>query len=351
MERFSFSRVERWRACAWDWYCHYVLGRPEPPGAATELGKAVHAALAVLGRGEVGGPPAIAVARATEAALAEVPPGVLSATDIADVKRMVRVGAEKLRPGARIEVELERPLPGADTWRAYGFADVLFEDGVPAVLDWKTGRAAAPERARRQMALYAWLAYGDAPDTVLGVMEDLRGGRTYEFALDRAARAEVVGEFAAAVALIAEALRAGPEAFRPSPGHLCGSCWNADTCPAALSPDDLSAPFEELAGRVLVLERRRELLMERLRVAVAQLGPIEVGGEVFEVGEIVSVSYGRSAVAALLDLGAHEALTVDAKAVERLGLTDRLAEHRQEKRSQRFGHRRAKEAEADQSAR
>ena len=274
---WSFSRLELFadpqRGCPRRYYYRYVEGRSEPPTAALERGRIVHAVIAAcLRRG-----------LAPEAALAGVPGAdALDEEGREEVLGLARGYLDAERPTGPFGVE-EKLEVSLDGERFVGFLDLVERSAVPRITDWKTSWEKYGPADTWQLPLYAWMF-----SRVAGAKKVRARLWFLRYRREPAVEMELgPDEMEAAVAWARETIGLIREAesqplwscFPPRPGSVCSGCGFALEC---LGGDPLEgASPEDLAGMVLRLERALALCKEALEKAVASSGPVCVGGQHF----------------------------------------------------------------------
>lgn len=285
MTTFSYSRINLFSQCPRKFYLKYILGQEEPPNTEAELGKAVHRYIELTLKDEPNPMPIVL----QEAALP---------LKEKEVKKFATHYLKKHvnSPVQRYEGHLVQPI-GQRGCELQGYIDILDEAGIiPLVTDIKTGRVIYDPNDTMQLRIYAWLlhkaygyevvrarlwftrlAYKDAVKEVEYTLEDFQAAEEWAN--------EKIDEIYTRMISVQMGLEEPIEAFPPEHGHLCTSCPYAAEC----RPDLLVLPeitdhvvAQEVAGKLLTLERAIDLAKANLRAYSVDNGPVQVGDEVWD---------------------------------------------------------------------
>jgi CRISPR/Cas system-associated exonuclease Cas4 (RecB family) len=280
MAEFSFTRLSEFETCPYMYYLRYVCGIEEPPTEALQLGKAVHGAISRLLQGEHD------INYVVEE---EVKKQELLTLDkhFSEVYGMVDNFAAcfAVPPGSRLfsELFLEKPL---GDHKLIGYADLVQEmPGEVIITDFKTGWKQYEAEDTQQLALYAWMVRDKFPGKPVKA-------RLWWLRYKRGPQVEVEvdadGAAAWAEKLIAQVEEAaawpGDMGYSRNVGTACASCAFSGRCLGIHVPEDPS----ELAGLALRLEACLERVKALLKERVSAAGPVEIGGEVWDLYPRVS---------------------------------------------------------------
>lgn len=311
--RLSYTRISRWETCPLSYRFRYVDGLEAEPGAAAQLGKAVHRAIETLEldhlrAGRSAAMERDAVMAAWRAAFSEH--GLAGADVFAEGLELVRNFAEEqgeLDPATVLAVEegFELEIGGQTVVGVIDRVDKLDDDTVE-VIDFKTNRLLFTRddlATNLQMSLYAIAAkrlWPWAKGVVLTfwMLRHEVKQRTTRSAEDLEAATAYVGTVAEQLAVATE------YAARPNP--LCGYCDHRGRCPAyatmlegkheyaAEGLEDLeqvAREREQVAALAKTLYRRKDELDRVLRAHVGEGGPLVLAGTRYATFKVTSSDY------------------------------------------------------------
>lgn len=273
--QFSYTKLTSFETCPYRYYLHYVCGEKEPPTEALEIGTAVHASISRFLKGE---------ARLDLVVQEEIQKTTLLNLDkhFPEVYGMVQNFTGSFTPslGTNLfsEVFLEKPL---GQHKVIGYADLVQETPEEVIItDFKTGWKQYEADDTMQLALYAWMLRDKYPEKPIKV-------RLWWLRYKRSPQVEVEVDTDKAVAWAQNVISRiedaagwpGDMGYDRKVGAACASCPFSTQCLGVHVPEDPS----ELAGLALRLEASLERVKAALKDCISSAGPVEVGGEVWDL--------------------------------------------------------------------
>ncbi|MGB9867941.1 MAG: RecB family exonuclease [Bacillota bacterium] len=280
---FSYTKLSLFETCPYRYYLRYVCGIEEPPTEALQVGKAVHGAISRL----VGGERDIDYVVQEEI---QKQPLLTFEKHFSEICEMVVNFASVFStpPGSQLysELYLERPI---GEHKLVGYADLVQElPGEVVITDFKTGWKQYAAADTQQLGLYAWMARDRFPGKPVRVRLwwlRYRSGPQFEM------EADADGAAAWAKRVIAEIEQVSrwraELGYSRKEGSACAWCGVAASCLGVQLPED-EQDVQGLAGLALRLEACLEQVRALLKERVSAEGPVEVGGEVWDLYQRVS---------------------------------------------------------------
>lgn len=315
---YSYTRLRKFESCPYAFYQKYILERPDPPGEAAVLGKAVHRAVELSLVDNL----QLDVALNVAGKEAEGPFSLTDARCLAlkALNWLYREVAAGCIDGSAVYVEnqFSLPLDGPGSPEIQGYIDL--HDGK-SIVDWKTNRRPYSHDANHQLGIYAWavsrifglkeipcrlyfLRSGSVSEG-LYTQEKFEAARTWALQLALDIENRLVSLYAAEGSVVTETARIAEYFPANSRSGECRWCAWAGECPAmhrmklpvvgqAAVPAGAITSSEEAVRVAVEIERLETVLNDlkgRLHAWVSSRGPVVAEDKVWDNYPTISWSF------------------------------------------------------------